>query len=100
MTLGRGVNPGRGVPGRSFRFHVIVLTIGLIVGGTIQSISRQFLPPGPAKEFLTTGLAPYISAQPINLILLEFTLGPAAIDISLVSLLGILLAYLIARALF
>ena len=38
--------------------------------------------------------------QSINLILLKFTLGPIAIDVSLISLLGVLLAYLIARSLF
>ena len=89
-----------GVPRRRWVFHALVLTIGFVVGGTIQAIARQFLPAGPAKEFLTAGLTPYMDPQTINLILVKFTLGPLAIDVSVVSLLGILLAYLVARSLF
>jgi hypothetical protein len=96
----RGAMGLRGSSGRSLRFHAIVVTIGLVIGGTLQGISRQFLPSGPAKEFLTAGLSFYLEPQPLNLILLRFTLGPLALDISLVSLLGLLLAYLIARSLF
>jgi hypothetical protein len=81
-------------------FHALVITIGFIAGGTFQSIARQFLPPGPAKELLTAGLTPYVPSFRIDLILLEFTLGPVAIDVSILSLLGILIAYLIARTLF
>jgi hypothetical protein len=45
-------------------------------------------------------LVPYIGPHALNLILLRFTFGPIAMDVSLVSLLGVLLAYLIARSLF
>ena len=86
--------------GKRWVYHAIVATIGIVVGGMFQAIARQFLPPGPAKEFLTAGLAPYLEPQSINLILLKFTLGPVAIDISLISLLGVVIAYLIARSLF
>jgi hypothetical protein len=77
-----------------------VLTVGFIVGGALQAIARMFLPPGPAKEFLTAGVTPYIGPLPIDLILLKFTLGPLAVDVSLLSLLGVIIAYLIARSLF
>ena len=93
-----------GGPRGSFRdrpgFHVLVLAIGFISGGAMQTIARQFLPPGPAKEFLTAGLVPYMEPHALNLILVRFTLGPVAIDVSIVSMLGVLLAYLIARSLF
>jgi hypothetical protein len=36
----------------------------------------------------------------IDLIMIKFSLGPVAVDISLLSLLGVLIAYLIARSLF
>ena len=81
-------------------FHALVLTIGFVAGGAFQSAARQFLPPGPAKEFLTAGADLYMPPVPISLILLKFTLGPVAIDVSLLSLLGVLIAYLIARSLF
>ena len=92
---------GFGTPARNrLWYHAIVVTIGMVVGGMFQSIARQFLPPGAAKEFLTAGLAPYMDAQTIPLILVKFTVGPVAIDVSVISLLGVLLAYLIARSLF
>jgi hypothetical protein len=81
-------------------FHALVLTIGFIVGGTLQAIARQFLPAGPAKAFLTAGVTPYLGPLKIDLILISLTLGPVAIDVSLLSLLGVLIAYLIARSLF
>jgi len=37
---------------------------------------------------------------PIDLVILKFAIGPVALDVSLVSLLGVLVAYLIARSLF
>jgi hypothetical protein len=77
-----------------------VLTIGFIVGGTLHAIAGVFLPAGPAKEFLTAGVKPFIGPLPIDLILLKFTLGPVGLDVSLLSLLGVIIAYLIARSLF
>jgi len=36
----------------------------------------------------------------IDLVILKFALGPVALDVSLLSLVGVLVAYLIARSLF
>jgi hypothetical protein len=81
-------------------FHVLVLAIGFIVGGFMTAFARRFLPPGAVKEFLTTGVTPSIGALPVDLIIIKFALGPIAIDVSLLSLVGVLIAYLIARSLF
>ena len=94
-----GIGPRTSARNRLW-YHAIVVTTGMVVGGMFQSIARQFLPPGPAKEFLTAGLAPYLDAITIPLILVKLTVGPIAIDVSVISLLGLLLAYLIARSLF
>jgi hypothetical protein len=82
------------------RFHVIVLSIGFIVGGVMTEVARKFLPPGAVKEFLTTGLSPSFSALEIDLLIVKFAVGPVALDVSLLSLVGVLVAYLIARSLF
>jgi hypothetical protein len=101
MILNSARGPGSlRVSGHRWGFHALVLTIGFIAGGAMQTVARQFLPPGPAKEFLTAGLSPYFPPLPINLILLKFTVGPVAMDVSLLSLLGVIIAYLIARSLF
>lgn len=81
-------------------FHVLVLSIGFIVGGFMTAFARRFLPAGAVKEFLTTGVTPSIGALPVDLIIIKFALGPIAIDVSLLSLVGVLIAYLIARSLF
>ena len=52
------------------------------------------------KEFLTTGVTPSFGPVSIDLVILKFALGPVALDVSLLSLAGVLVAYLIARSLF
>lgn len=81
-------------------FHAVVLSIGFIVGGVLTQAARKFLPPGAVKEFLTTGMTPSFGPLTIDLLILKFALGPVALDVSLLSLLGVVVAYLIARSLF
>jgi len=81
-------------------FHALVLAIGFIVGGVLTQVSRRFLPAGAVKEFLTSGVTPSVGALSIDLIIVKFAIGPVALDVSLLSLLGVLVAYLIARSLF
>ena len=81
-------------------FHVLVLASGFVAGGLLTEVARRFLPAGAVKEFLTTGLTPSIGPLPIGLLILKVTFGPVALDVSLLSLLGVLIAYLIARSLF
>ncbi|HYW33217.1 MAG TPA: DUF4321 domain-containing protein [Gemmatimonas sp.] len=80
-------------------FHLLVLASGFVVGGLLTQVSRRFLPTGAVKEFLTTGVNPSVGPIPIDLIILKLSLG-FALDVSLLSLLGVLIAYLIARSLF
>jgi hypothetical protein len=82
------------------RFHAIVLSVGFVAGGLLTQVARQFMPVGAVKEFLTTGVTPSFGPIQLDLIILKFALGPVALDVSLLSLLGVLIAYLIARSLF
>jgi hypothetical protein len=82
------------------RYHVIVLSVGFVAGGLLTQVARQFMPVGAVKEFLTTGVTPRFGPVELDLIILKFALGPVALDVSLLSLLGVLIAYLIARSLF
>jgi hypothetical protein len=90
----------RGQSRRPLKFHALVLAAGFVVGGLLTEVARRFLPPGAVKEFLTTGVTPSVGPLPIDLVILKFAVGPVALDVSLLSLLGVLLAYLIARSLF
>jgi hypothetical protein len=81
-------------------FHGVVLGIGFVAGGVVTQVARKFLPAGAVKEFLTTGLTPSFGPFTIDLLILKFSLGPVLIDVSLLSLAGVIVAYLIARSLF
>ena len=81
-------------------FHALVLAIGFVVGGFLTQFARRFLPAGAVKEFLTTGVTPSMGPLPIDLVIIKFAIGPIALDVSLLSLVGVLVAYLIARSLF
>ncbi len=80
-------------------FHLLVLAAGFITGGLLQQAARVMFPAGAAKQFLTVGVTPSIGPAEIDLVLVKFTLG-FALDVSLLSLVGVLVAYLIARSLF
>ena len=60
----------------------------------------MFLPAGAAKEFLTSGVSPSVGPLSIDLVIIKFAVGPVVLDVSLLSLVGVLIAYLIARSLF
>ncbi len=81
-------------------FHVVVLSIGFVVGGFMTQIARRFLPDGSVKHLLTTAVTPSIGPLGLDLVILKLSLGPIALDVSLLSLVGVLVAYLIARSLF
>ncbi len=66
----------------------------------MTQFARKFLPAGVVKELLTTGVTPALGPLRIDLVILNFQLGPIALDVSLLSLIGVLIAYLIARSLF
>jgi len=94
------VPPPRGSSKHRPGFHALVLAVGFVVGGAFTQAARQFLPAGAAKEFLTSGVAPSFGPFSVDLVIVKFALGPVALDVSLLSLVGVLIAYLIARSLF
>ena len=81
-------------------FHALVLAIGFVVGGAMQQAARIMFPAGAAKQFLTAGVTPSIGPFQLDLVLIKFSLGPVVLDVSLLSLVGVLVAYLVARSLF
>lgn len=66
----------------------------------MQLAARNLFPAGAAKQFLTAGVTPSLGPVYVDLVLIKFALGPVALDVSLLSLVGVLVAYLIARSLF
>lgn len=81
-------------------FYVGVLTIGFVLGGFVSALLERFLPEGPAKEFFTWTVSPSLGPLHLDLVIFSLTLGPIAVQVSLLGIVGIVLAYLLARSLF
>lgn len=81
-------------------FYLGVLATGFVVGGFLHALLRRFLPPGAAKEFFTTAVTPTFGPVHVDLLVVSITLGPIGLDVSLLALVGVAIAYLVARSLF
>jgi hypothetical protein len=81
-------------------FYAIILGIGFLVGGFLTAFLRRMLPESPTKDFFTFSVTPGLGPVRIDLLVIDFTLGPVGVDLSLLSLVGVVLAYLIAKSLF
>lgn len=81
-------------------FYLTVLTLGFVLGGFLSALLERFLPDGPAKEFFTWTVAPSVGPIKLDLLILSIELGPLALEVSLLALVGLILAYLLARSLF
>jgi len=81
-------------------FYIGVLAVGFLLGGFLHALLSRFLPPGAAKEFFTWNVTPTFGPVHLNLIVLSVTLGPVGLDVSLLSLVGVAIAYFVARSLF
>jgi hypothetical protein len=81
-------------------FYFGVLIAGFLVGGFLTAFFRRWLPESAARDFFTTSATPVFGPISADLLVVNFTLGPVGLHVSLLSLIGVLLAYLIARSLF
>jgi hypothetical protein len=81
-------------------FYLGILVTGFILGGFLTELLRKFLPESPTRAFFTYSVRPSFGPATIDLLVVDFTIGPMGLDVSLLSVLGVVVAYLIARALF
>jgi hypothetical protein len=81
-------------------FYLGVLIAGFIAGGVLTAILRRTLPESAARTVFTTTLDAQFGPVSADLLVISFTLGPIALHVSVLSLLGVVAAYLIARSLF
>jgi hypothetical protein len=82
------------------RFYFGVLLAGFLAGGFLNAFLKAVLPDSPTKAFFTFSVTPEFGPVPVNLLVVHFTLGPVGLELSLMSLIGIALAYLVAKSLF
>ena len=81
-------------------FYVGVLAIGFVLGGFLSALLKWLLPESPAKTFFTWTVTPSVGPVHLDLVILHMTLGPIGLEVSLLALVGVLLAYWVARSLF
>ncbi len=81
-------------------FYLGVLTAGFIVGGFITALLDRFLPESTFKAFFVSTWTPTVGPVSVDLLVLNFTLGPVGLAVSLLSLAGVMVAYFVARSLF
>jgi hypothetical protein len=81
-------------------FYVAVLAMGFVFGGFLSALLDRFLPQGPAKEFFTFTVPLSLGPVHVNLLIVNLTVGPLGIQVSLMALVGVVLAYLLSRSLF
>lgn len=82
------------------RFYAAVLTTGFMLGGFLQGFLSKFLPDSPAKDVFTSAWRGEFGPVKVDLMVVDFTLGPLGVEVSVLSLFGVLIAYMIARSLF
>jgi len=81
-------------------WYLGVLVTGFLAGGFLTALLRRWLPESAARDFFTTTATSVFGPVSMDLLVVNFTLGPIGLHISLLSLIGVLLAYVIARSLF
>ena len=81
-------------------FYLGVLAVGFVLGGLLHALLRRFVPQGAAKEFFTTSVTPTLGPVHVDLLVVSITLGPIGLDVSLLAVVGVAIAYFVARSLF
>ncbi|MEO5800730.1 MAG: DUF4321 domain-containing protein [Gemmatimonadales bacterium] len=81
-------------------FYLGMLVFGFILGGFLAALMERFLPESAARSFFTFAVTPTLGPVSVNLLVVSFTLGPLGMHVTLLSLLGVAVAYYAARSLF
>jgi hypothetical protein len=82
------------------RFYLGVLVAGFLMGGFFSALLERFLPESAARTFFTYSATPSIGPVSLDLLVVSFTLGPVTLDASILSLVGVAVAFYAARSLF
>lgn len=85
---------------RSRLFYLGILGTGFVLGGFLHALLSRLLPAGAPKDVLTFAVQPTVGPFSLDLLVLAFTVGPVSITVSVMAVIGVVLAYLLARSLF
>jgi len=72
--------------------------LGLLLGGLLTQLCVSFLPESSAKTFLTMSVDASLGPLTIDLVVLEFTVGPLILSLNVLTLVGIAIVAFIVRS--
>ncbi|CAN5834786.1 hypothetical protein BH23GEM6_BH23GEM6_17280 [soil metagenome] len=77
---------------------VLVILIGLVFGALLTELAVRFMPESAAREFFSTSVAAAFGPLVIDLVAVGITLGPLVFHLNALSVVGVLVVGLGARA--
>ncbi len=77
---------------------VWTLILGFFLGGLFTQLAEMFLPESAARTFLTTAVSASVGPFSIDLVAVAFTLGPVAVYLNMLTLVGVFIVALVARS--
>jgi hypothetical protein len=77
---------------------LLVVLIGLVLGALLTELAVRFMPESAAREFFTTSVAAAFGPLVIDLVAVGLTLGPLVFHLNALSIVGVLVVALGARA--
>lgn len=77
---------------------LLVVLMGIILGALLTELAVRFMPESAAREFFTTSVAAAFGPLVIDMIAIGLTLGPLVFHLNVLSVMGILIVALGARA--
>lgn len=81
-------------------FYLGVLVTGFILGGFLNALVKAVIPDSVAKQVFTFEASASVGPVSLDLLVFSLTLGPFSVNVSPLAILGVIIAYLIARSLF
>lgn len=81
-------------------YYLAVLVTGFILGGFLNALVKAVLPDSVAKQVFTFTASASAGPVSLDLLVVSLTLGPFAVNVSPLAIIGVLIAYWIARSLF
>lgn len=84
---------------RTWQRWTVSVVLGFFLGGVLTHVARTFLPDSAARSFLTTAISASVGPFSMDLVALSFTLGPVAVYLNVLTVVGIFIVMLAAKQL-
>lgn len=77
---------------------VWTLVLGFFLGGLLTHLTERFLPESAARTFLTTSVSASAGPFSMDLVAMDFILGPVSVHLNVLTLVGIFVVAFVARS--